>query len=158
MTQIYPESRADLPPAWILTLALALGMACPAVSQEDSTSGWRILETNSQVEFTGGLIFSLATTLFVDDTGQVWDTWDTSLVLTPYKLDIIDSRRQPAEHVRFTGISYNSDSTGFICGERGVLLQTKNWGRNWKPVTSATRSQDAILLTQSRPATAPCAT
>lgn len=132
MTPKDSASTADSPPCGLIVVGLVLGLASFAAAQADSTSGWKILETNSQVEFTGAKIFSLATTLFVDDAGQLWDTWDTSLLLTPYKLDIINSRREPVEGVRFTDIAYNTDSTGFICGERGVLLQTKNWGRNWK--------------------------
>lgn len=127
-------SRNDIPSRALrsLILLLTLALAGGALSQENPPPAWNVLKTNSQAEFTGAIIFSLATTLFVDDAGRLWDTWDTSLVLTPYELDIIDSRRQPIKGVRFTGISYNTDSTGFICGERGVLLQTDNWGRNWK--------------------------
>ncbi len=132
MTRRDITPRANSLRSGTIVVGLVLGMASVAAGQGDSTTGWRILETNSQVEFTGAQIFSLVTTLFIDNAGQVWDTWDTSLELTPYKLDIINSRREPIQGVRFTDIAYNTDSTGFICGESGVLLQTGNWGRNWK--------------------------
>ncbi len=102
------------------------------VQAQYEKSDWRELTTNSDVEFTGASIFSLATTLFVDDQGFLWDTWDTAMTLKPHYLDVINSKREPLKSVRFTDVAYNTDSSGFICGEQGVLLQTKDWGRNWK--------------------------
>ncbi|MFQ5607652.1 MAG: YCF48-related protein [Candidatus Zixiibacteriota bacterium] len=113
-------------------VALALPLIGVCDAQTDSTENWKILETNSSAEITAAEIFSLATTLFVDAEGGLWDTWDTSLALNHYALDIINSRREPIKNVRFTDIDYSNDSSGFICGEQGVLLQTKDWGRNWK--------------------------
>ncbi len=95
-------------------------------------SDWRVVPTNVHVEFTGASVFSLAKALFVDDQGDLWDTWDTAMTLTPYHLDVINSDRKPIEHVRFTDVEYNTDSSGFICGEQGILLQTKDWGKVWK--------------------------
>jgi photosystem II stability/assembly factor-like uncharacterized protein len=106
-------------------------LATEAQAQFEKTD-WRALETNTHVEFTGASIFSMATTLFVDEKGFLWDTWDTLLVPKPHHLDVINSRREPIEAVRFTDVEYNTDSSGFICGEQGILLQSKDWGRNWK--------------------------
>ncbi len=114
-----------------LILAGSTFLAANAQAQYEK-SDWRALTTNSDVEFTGASIFSLSTTLFVDDEGFLWDTWDTALTVTPHYLDVINSKREPLKSVRFTDVAYNTDSSGFICGYQGILLQTKDWGRNWK--------------------------
>lgn len=116
----------------MISLTLFQAASAQGDSAETDNSSWKILGSHSEVEFTGGEVFSLGVSLFVDARGRLWDTWDTSLTLTEYHLDVINSQREKISEVRFTDIAYSDDSSGFICGEQGVLLQTKDYGRNWK--------------------------
>ncbi len=132
LTNLQTRSKALTFATTLVCTLAAVSLAPTQTQAQFKKTDWRALETNTKVEFTGASIFSLATTLYVDEKGYLWDTWDTLLIPKPHHLDVINSNREPIEAVRFTDVEYNTDSSGFICGEQGILLQTKDWGRNWK--------------------------
>ncbi|MCH9031385.1 MAG: hypothetical protein IIB00_03900 [candidate division Zixibacteria bacterium] len=109
-----------------LTATVLIGLAGNSAAGE-----WEILSTNTRADVTAGNVFSLSYALYVSMDGRLWDTWDTTHYVRPFRLSIIDSRRNQQFDVRFTDIAFNTDSSGFICGEHGVLLETHDWGKNW---------------------------
>lgn len=92
---------------------------------------WVSIENQSGVEFSGGDVLSMASARLVDAHGNFWVSWDTSLTLQSHDLSLINSRREPLERVRLTDFALVGDSGMFICGEQGVLLESRNWGKNW---------------------------
>lgn len=118
--------------ALVLCLPVNQALADEEPSRKAVDTTWRALNTQTDIEYTDAVVHSLASAVFLDAAGNISLTWDTSLALNKHHLSVINSRREQIPAVRLTGIAASADSSWFICGEQGILLETRNWGKNWK--------------------------
>ncbi|MBN4076195.1 hypothetical protein JYT16_00605 [Gemmatimonas aurantiaca] len=119
--------------ATLLTVIATSSNALTQVINKEKikSADWISIDTQSDVEFSGGDVYSLSSARLLDAKGNFWVSWDTSLALTSHDLSLINSRREQLENVRLTDISLVGDSGMFICGEQGILLESRNFGKNW---------------------------
>ena len=100
-------------------------------SAQKTPEKWAVKYDDKTTLFTDAIYFSQRTAYLISADGRGWDIWDTVNYARPFPLPVINSRREVIS-TRLTGLAFNTDTSGFICGENGVLLQTKDFGRNWK--------------------------